>query len=82
MQKAIWATHPYNATQSGSYVVVYEYQQQRSTFDTIPTNILDYGTFGLGTYMISPMDRFEGTKNLIAITQVWDLQADFSHNSG
>lgn len=51
-----------------SYVVVYEYQQQRSTFDTIATDFLDYATFGLGTYMISPMDRFEGTKHLIAIT--------------
>jgi len=53
---------------NGPYVNVYEYGIERGTVDTICTDIMDFWTVGLGTYIISPMDRFERTKHLIAIT--------------
>ena len=53
---------------SGPYVNVYEYGIERSIADTISTDIMDYWTAGLGTLIISPMDRFERTRHLIAIT--------------
>lgn len=50
------------------YINVYEYERERSVRDTIMTDFLDVVTFGLGEYMISPSDRVNGTRHLMAVT--------------
>lgn len=50
------------------YVNVYRYEIERSTRDIIATDLLDVATFGLGVYMVSPIDRFNGTFHLMAVT--------------
>ena len=50
------------------YVNVYRYEREREAGDTIVTDLLDVVTFGLGVYMVSPIDRFNGTFHLMAVT--------------
>ncbi len=50
------------------YVNVYWYEIERGTRDIIVTDLLDVVTFGLGVYMVSPADRFNGTFHLMAVT--------------
>ncbi len=50
------------------YVNVYRYERERDVKDTIVTDLLDVVTFGLGVYMVSPIDRFNGTFHLMAVT--------------
>lgn len=50
------------------YVNVYQYELERSSRDVIVTDLLDVVTFGLGVYIVSPTDRFNGTFHLMAVT--------------
>jgi len=50
------------------YVAVYRYERERSVIETMIADSLDVATFGLGTYMVSPVDRFNGTWHLMAVT--------------
>lgn len=50
------------------YVNVYRYELERGARDIIATDLLDVVTFGLGVYMVSPTDRFNGTFHLMAVT--------------
>ena len=50
------------------YVNVYRYELERGARDIIATDLLDVVTFGLGIYIVSPTDRFNGTFHLMAVT--------------
>jgi hypothetical protein len=50
------------------YQNIYAYELERSNTDILVTDIMDFVTFDLGNEIISPIDRFSGTRHLIAIT--------------
>lgn len=56
------------------YINTYEYELERSVKETLATDLLDVATFGLGIYIVSPIDRFDGTKHLISITYMIEDQ--------
>ena len=49
------------------YEIVYEYQTERSARDTLITDVMDFMTFGMGSMIISPVDRFCGIKHLMSV---------------
>ena len=50
------------------YQNIYAYETERSPRYILVTDIMDFVTFDLGNELISPIDRFSGTRHLIAIT--------------
>ena len=50
------------------YRSLYEYERERRNRDILITDIMDFLTCGLGNELISPIDRFAGTKHLLEIT--------------
>lgn len=50
------------------YFVLYTYERERGVWETVATDALDVVTFGLGAYIISPADRFNGRKHFMGIT--------------
>lgn len=50
------------------YFALYKYESERSASEIIATDALDVVTFGLGTYMVSPVDRFNGRRHLMGLT--------------
>lgn len=50
------------------YRNIYHYYRERSVTDILVTDIMDFTTFGLGTLLVSPIDRFADTTHLMAIT--------------
>ncbi len=49
------------------YKNIYEYEEERRALFTASTDIADVLSLGLTNLLISPVDRFNGTKHLIAI---------------
>jgi tetratricopeptide (TPR) repeat protein len=49
------------------YRVIYEYEAERDETDVIKFDILDFCTFGMGTLIVSPIDRFQGSRHLMAV---------------
>lgn len=52
----------------GIYMSVYEYHREWTSRKIRRMDRLDLLTFGMGKYIISPMERFEGPKMLVSIT--------------
>jgi tetratricopeptide (TPR) repeat protein len=50
------------------YTSIYEYTQATSVSNSMATDFLYFITFGMGVYIISPIDTFEGTKHLLTLT--------------
>ena len=50
------------------YQNIYAYELERNNTDILVTDAMDFATCGLGNEIISPIDRFSGTRHLIAIT--------------
>ena len=49
------------------YRIIYEYEAERSALFTASTDMADILTLGLTNMMISPIDRFNGTRHLIGV---------------
>ena len=58
----------------GQYTNIYEYHRDWTFKETLYMDIMNALTFGLGDYIISPMERHEGPKHLISITYFMDGQ--------
>jgi tetratricopeptide (TPR) repeat protein len=50
------------------YTSIYEYEIERGVTDILATDIMDVITLGLGVYIVSPIDRYQGTKHLLTLT--------------
>jgi tetratricopeptide (TPR) repeat protein len=50
------------------YTSVYEYEIERGTTDIMAFDFMDVLTLGLGVYVVSPIDRYQGTKHLLTLT--------------
>ncbi|MEA1949062.1 MAG: hypothetical protein U9N83_17380 [Thermodesulfobacteriota bacterium] len=55
-------------TGKGTYTNLYEYHRDWTNDEISSMDILDFFTFGMGEYIISPMERYEGPKMLVSIT--------------
>jgi len=55
-------------TRKATYTNLYEYHRDWTSVEIRNMDILDFFTFGMGEYIISPMERFEGPKILVSIT--------------
>jgi hypothetical protein len=53
-----------------SYTNLYGYEQELGVTETRSLDFLNIITFGLGDYIVTPMDRYSGTRHLVAITYV------------
>ena len=53
-----------------SYTNLYGYEQEFGVTETRSLDFLNIITFGLGDYIVTPMDRYSGTRHLVAITYV------------
>ena len=60
------------------YKGVYEYELERKVTDTVVTDIMDFATSGLGILIVSPLDRFQGTRHLITV--VYNMKDDNANN--
>jgi hypothetical protein len=52
----------------GTYTNFYEYHRNWTGDEILSMDILDFITFGMGEYIISPMERYEGPQMLVSIT--------------
>jgi len=50
------------------YTSIYEYEIERGTTDILATDFMDVITLGLGVYIVSPIDRYQGTRHLLTLT--------------
>jgi hypothetical protein len=55
-------------TGKGTYTNLYEYHRVWTSVEIRNMDILDFFTFGMGEWIISPMERYEGPKILVSIT--------------
>jgi len=60
------------------YRNIYAYEVERSEKYALFTDAMDMVTFDLGTLIFSPIDRFKGTRHLLAIT--YQIQDDHAEN--
>jgi hypothetical protein len=60
------------------YQGIYEYELERKVTDTVVTDIMDFATSGLGILIVSPLDRFQGTRHLITV--VYEMEDDNAKN--
>jgi hypothetical protein len=51
-----------------TYANLYGYEQELGVTETRSLDFLNLITFGLGNYIVTPMDRYSGTRHLVAIT--------------
>lgn len=49
------------------YRGIYEYPSEPSAKETLSFDVMDFTTLGLGTLLISPVDRFKKSRHLIAV---------------
>ena len=54
------------------YRGIYEYETMPSAMDTLSYDILDFTTLGLGTLLVSPLDRSKGSRHLLAVLYQMD----------
>ena len=66
------------AENDGRYSTIYEYEIEKGAMDTIATDILDFLTAGIGVLIVSPVDRFNGSKHLLAI--VYEMEDQYAKN--
>lgn len=52
----------------GRYRALYLYERERGILDRVTAETLDTLTFGLGCDILPPLDRFNGTWHLMAVT--------------
>jgi hypothetical protein len=55
-------------TGKGTYTSLYEYHRDWTSVEIRNMDILDFFTFGMGGWIISPMERHEGPQLLVSIT--------------
>ena len=60
------------------YKNVYEYEEERSVLYTASTDVADIMSLGLTNLMISPIDRFNGKRHLIAV--VFEIRDPYAEN--
>ena len=60
------------------YQGIYEYEVERKVRDTMITDIMDFATSGMGILIVSPIDRFKGTRHLITV--VYEMEDDNAKN--
>ena len=49
------------------YRGIYEYEATPHAMDTLCYDIMDFATLGLGNLIVSPVDRFKGSRHLVAV---------------
>lgn len=54
------------------YSGIYEYPSEPSARDTLSFDIMDFTTFGLGSLIISPVDRVKKSRHLISVVYHMD----------
>ncbi len=54
------------------YSGIYEYRSELSSKDLLSFDVMDFTTFGMGTLIISPVDRFKKGKHLVAVIYQMD----------
>ncbi|MBN1849902.1 MAG: hypothetical protein JW932_15115 [Deltaproteobacteria bacterium] len=60
------------------YKNIYEYEEERGALYTASTDIADILSLGLTSLMISPIDRFNGKRHLIAV--VFEIRDSYAEN--
>ena len=64
-------------TEKGTYTNLYEYHRDWTSDEIRDMDILDFFTFGMGEYIISPMERYEGPKMLVSITYAIEGESNY-----
>lgn len=62
----------------GQYRGIYEYEIERDVKDTIYNDVMDFVTSGMGILIVSPVDRFKGTRHLIAV--LYEMKDQYEKN--
>ena len=60
------------------YRGIYEYEAVPCAMDTLAYDIMDFTTLGLGTLLVSPLDRSKGSRHLVAV--VYQMEDEYISN--